>query len=336
MQRLGLAHHAKRIFAALSTAPDHDLVADSWRRCLTQYDLDPEHSQPPAVLSSAEVREARGRVGRIARVSDPELDRLYDLVAPLGYAVLMTDAGGLVIASRFTRVDESAWRYWRLRTGAIWNEALEGTNGVGTCLADQHPITVHRDQHFRSRYLGLSCTAAPLFDATGRLAGALAISSYHPEPRGRILPLALAATRNVARRIEDQCFRDAYANSLIVSLPEAEVGMSVPLVALNAERQLIGATRAARDRLAIDDSALLAGVELASALEDIVATPGALKQATRGVLADALTLTQGNVSAAARALGISRATMHRKMKSLGLASHEAKRRQLPGGREEPG
>jgi len=167
MPRRGLADHVERVYAALSTAPDHDLVADSWRRCVTQYDLDPEHSQPPAVLSSAEVREARGRAGRIARVSDPELDRLYELVASLGYAVLMTDAGGLVIASRFTQVDESAWRYWRLRTGAVWNEALEGTNGVGTCLADQHPITVHRDQHFRSRYLGLSCTAAPLFDAAG-------------------------------------------------------------------------------------------------------------------------------------------------------------------------
>ena len=322
MPHLPPAHHAERVFAVLGSALDRDPVAESWHHCLVQHHLDPEHNQPAAVLSSAEVRQARARAGRIVRVADPELDRLYDLVASLGYSVLMTDTEGLVIASRVAKADESACRYWGLRTGAVWDEALEGTNGVGTCLADQRPITVHRDQHFRTRHTNLSCTVAPLFDAGGRLAGALDISSYHPDPGGRILPLALAATRNAARRIEEQCFRDAYANSLIASLPEADEGVSVPLIALDANRRVIGATRAARGRLAIDESALLAGIALPNTSEDTVATPGALRQATRGVLADALVLTQGNVSAAARALGISRATMHRKMKSLKLVSHE--------------
>lgn len=315
-------HHAERVLAVLGNAPDRDLVAASWHRCLTQHHLDPEHTQPATVLSSAEVREARARAGRIIRVADPELDRLHALVASLGYSVLMADTDGLVITSRITKVDESACRYWQLRTGAVWNEALEGTNGIGTCLADQFPVTVHRDQHFRTRYANLSCIVAPLFDAAGRLAGALAICSYRPKSRGRILPLALAATRNAARRIEEQCFRDAYASSLIVSLPEADVGISVPLVAVDADRRVTGATRAARDRLAIADSTLVAGIGLPNTSEDVVAMPEALRQATREVLANALALTQGNVSAAARVLGISRATVHRKIKSLGLASHE--------------
>lgn len=331
MASLGPARHAERVLAVLDNALDRDPVSESWHRCLTQHNLDPERSQLPAVLSSAEVREARARAGHIVRVADPELDRLYNLVTSLGYSVLMTDTMGLVIASRVAKVDESACRYWRLRTGAVWDEALEGTNGVGTCLADRHPITVHRDQHFRARYASLSCTVAPLFDASGRLAGALGIASYHPESRGRILPLALAATRNAARRIEEQCFRDAYGNLLIASLPEADMGTSPPLVALDADRRVIGATRAARDRLAIDDSAMLAGIGLLNPSEDVVAGLGALRHATREALADAFALAQGNVSAAARALGISRATMHRKIKSLGLPSHKnQKQRDRPG------
>jgi transcriptional regulator of acetoin/glycerol metabolism len=326
MPSLGPARHAERVFAVLDNRLDRDPVAESWHRCLTQHNLDPERNQLPAVLSSAEVREARARAGRIVRVADPELDRLYDLVTSLGYSVLMTDTMGLVIASRMAKVDESPCHYWRLRTGAVWNEALEGTNGVGTCLADQRPITVHRDQHFRARYASLSCTMAPLFDAAGRLAGALGIASYHPEPRGRILPLALAATRNAAWRIEEQCFRDAYGSSLIASLPEADMGISAPLVALDADRRVIGATRGARDRLAIDDPALLAGIGLPNVSEEVVAGPGALRQAAREALANALALAQGNVSAAARALGISRATMHRKIKSLGLPSPKDQKR----------
>jgi transcriptional regulator of acetoin/glycerol metabolism len=43
-----------------------------------------------------------------------------------------------------------------------------------------------------------------------------------------------------------------------------------------------------------------------------------LERAERGALRRALASSGGNVSAAARALGISRATLHRKMRSLGI------------------
>jgi transcriptional regulator of acetoin/glycerol metabolism len=69
--------------------------------------------------------------------------------------------------------------------------------------------------------------------------------------------------------------------------------------------------------LAIDGSAIATGVSL-RAMSDDVATPDALAEATGAVLAGALAAMQGNVTAAARALGISRATMHRKMRNLGL------------------
>jgi len=173
---------------------------------------------------------------------------------------------------------------------------------------------VHRDQHFRIRHTRLTCTVSSLFDAAGRLAGALYISSFRPDPTGAVLPLVLAATRDAARRIEARCFRETYAKALIISLPEAADGVSVPLLALDADRRVIGATRAARDTLAIDESDIAAGV----ALPDDAAAPGALTEAERAAPVGALTAMQGNVSAAARALGISRATMHRKMRTLGL------------------
>lgn len=318
MSRTGVAHHADQVFAVLGDSADRGVIADSWRRCLTAHQLDPERPSPPIVLCSAEVREARARVGRVVRIADPELDRLHDLVAGLGYSVLMTDAQGVVIARRVADTDASACRHWRLWTGAVWNEAIEGTNGVGTCLAEQRAVTVHRDQHFRTRHMHLTCTVAPLFDAVGRLAGALDISSYCPDPKGRVLPLAQAATRHVVRRIEERCFRDAYANAVIVSLPENEEGVSVPLLAVDADPRVVGATRAARERLAIDDAELAAGVGWLAIAGGGGVTPEALGRAAGAVLADALAAMEGNVSAAARALGISRATMHRKMRSLGV------------------
>jgi transcriptional regulator of acetoin/glycerol metabolism len=56
------------------------------------------------------------------------------------------------------------------------------------------------------------------------------------------------------------------------------------------------------------------------AVDDGVAVD-AFAEAERGVLYRALAETDGNVTAAAERLGISRATLHRKMKKMGLERH---------------
>lgn len=229
----------------------------------------------------------------------------------------MADTQGAIVTRRAAEADSTYCRRWRLWTGTLWDEAVEGTNGVGTCLAEERTITVHRDQHFRTRHTSLTCTVSPVFDAAGRLAAALDISSFRPDPTGAVVPLVQAVTREAARRIEAHCFHERYAGSLIISLPEAGEGASMPLLALDDNRRVVGATRAARDVLAIDEAAISAGVAVRDMAMDAV-RPGAMVEATHSVLAGALATMQGNVSAAAHSLGISRATLHRKIKCFGL------------------
>ena len=92
------------------------------------------------------------------------------------------------------------FRRWGLWNGAVWSEAREGTNGIGTCLAEQRVLTIHRDQHFHTRNIGLSCTVAPLFDPNGRIAGALDVSSCRPGLEG-LTGLVERAVTDAARRI---------------------------------------------------------------------------------------------------------------------------------------
>jgi transcriptional regulator of acetoin/glycerol metabolism len=163
---------------------------------------------------------------------------------------------------------------------------------------------LHREQHFRTRHTRLTCTVSPLFDAAGRLAGVLDISSFRPDPTGAVLPLALAATRDAARRIEARCFRETYAKALIISLPETGEGVSVrrPGHARRRRIQHLQRRRAGRPAHPVG----------------CCRRSGRAGGGERAVLAGALAAMQGNVSAAAKALGISRATMHRKIRTLGL------------------
>ena len=317
-RNLASQHHADRVMAVLRMPAPASGIEVSWRRCLLNHHLDPDRTEPPTVLSGFELRQACSQAGRLLRVADPELDRLHGLVHAVGYSVLMTDPCGAVLARRVLNADEGGARHWRLWTGALWSEAVEGTNGVGTCLAEQQPVTVHRDQHFRRRHTSLTCTVAPLFDAAGQLAGALDVSSFRPDAEGRILPLAMAAVRGAARHIEKACFHESFPNCLILTLPEPEEGHSVPLLALDADRRLVGATKAARELLHLDDDALARSIGLGDLLGDPEPAPCSFVDAERAVLVGALAQNQGNVTAAASFLGISRATLHRKLRKARL------------------
>lgn len=318
MAQAAAARHAERVLAVLREEAEASRIASSWRRCLVKHQLDPDSGAAPALLSGPEVRYARGYMGRLLRAADGELDRLYGLVQGLGYHILMTDLSGIVVERRVPEGDETGCRKWCLWTGAVWREEIEGTNGVGTCLIERRPVTVHREQHFRHRHTPLTCTVAPLFDVTGRMSGALDASSFRPDPSGRVVPLIMAAVRAAAKRIETQAFHGYFGRHLILALPEPAEAVSVPLLALDADRRIVGATQGARQALGLDETQVgplaLDDILFATAPPD----PASFADGERLVVTGALTQTRGNVTAAAKLLGISRATLHRKMRRLGV------------------
>lgn len=74
----------------------------------------------------------------------------------------------------------------------------------------------------------------------------------------------------------------------------------------------------ARAMLQLDDAAIEQGRSLGQLLDGQPIGPESLVHAEREVVAGALAQTQGNVSQAASLLGISRATLHRRLRALGL------------------
>jgi len=306
--------HAERVFSVLrdGAAPALSPIAASWRRCLTQHHLDPENRKPPETLSGQELREVQERMGPLLAAAQDNLDALFQAVGDAGCCVLLTDAEGVPVARRGVEGDDAVFRRWGLWQGAVWSEAREGTNGIGTCLAEQRVLTVHRDQHFHTRNIGLSCTVAPLFAPDGRLAGALDVSSCRPGLEN-LTGMVERIVTDAARRIEARAFRDAFPTARIMLLPETGADRaSAPMLAVDGDDLVIGATRAARLALKLTDDTLRRGLASPDRSVD-------LDEAERAAVRRALTQSSGNVSAAAARLGLSRATLNRKLKRLGLA-----------------
>src|ERR1700753_1847736 len=238
-------------------------VIDSWRLCTSEHHINPDRRTTPHVITESELRTSRERLGKILDLAQEEIDRLYAIVSQENYVVLFCDTEGIAIYHRGNEAMADQFRYWGIWVGGVWSEEIEGTNGIGTCITEQKPIIVHRDQHFRTRHIGLSCLASPIFDPTGKLAAVLDISTMTaPPPLDRSHAMALAATTVAARAIEERVFRDCYSHTWnIAAVPADESGPAL-LPAVDDDRPVGGADGVARGAFALDDKTLMRGLHL--------------------------------------------------------------------------
>lgn len=291
-------------------------MAASWRRSLVHHKLDPAEDRGSLRLTAAELAHRREASGLLLRIAAPVLDRLANAAVEAGCAVFLTDGEGVILDDRMGEADRSTLFAADLAPGAVWSEAEEGTNAIGTCLAEKRPVIVYRGQHFRTRNAQLSCTGAPVFGAEGEVQAVIDVSSARgdiTEAHSRLVSLAVV---EAARRIERELFRAHFTGARILSVEGSDSSGPI-LLAVDRDDLILGATRAARRSFGLTAEDI-AGRRPAGDLLGETAS-GDLDEALRSEMLRALQRARGNVSAAARDLRIGRATFYRKMKQLGLS-----------------
>src|SRR6202521_1848895 len=139
-----------------------EAIDDSWRRCLRDFRVDPKSSSVPHLLTERELRISREPLHSFLVQAQEEIDRLYAIVGPQQYVVLLCNSDGVAIHHRGDESMADVYEDRGIGLGAGLSEQMEGTNGIGTCIPDQRATMVHRDQHFRTRHIDLSCAGAPI------------------------------------------------------------------------------------------------------------------------------------------------------------------------------
>jgi transcriptional regulator of acetoin/glycerol metabolism len=314
----GAARHADRIQSAISSdgAAKSALIA-SWQRSACFHKLDPVQRNPPERLTDSELKKARQEVEALILIARPSLDRLHTAVGGVGCCVLLADRNGVPVERRGAAGDDATFMDWGLWPGAVWSEDSEGTNGIGTCLVEHRALTIHRDQHFYARNALLSCTTAPLYDHEGRVIAALDVSSCRADLIESFINLVSAVVIDAAARIEAECFRLAHPRARFLAVPVPD-RMGKALLAVDEDDLVVGASRVARQVLGLSQACLQKSLPAAEVLTKSNGVTENLAMAERGVLQRALVRAEGNVKAAAEALGMSRATLYRKLRRLDL------------------
>jgi len=263
MASLSASNHVARVLSVANHVADVDAssrIENSWRRCLISHKLDPARQGPPQTLTASEVRHVAEPLEETIRLLTPELDDLARVLRDAGYCVNLADANATMLFSRLPgESDARMFMDWKIYTGSNFAETSEGTNGLGTCLAEQKPILVHRDEHFRAQWHMFSCAVAPLFDQAGRLAGAVNITSCREDLERTAHQLALAVTMEATRRMEGAIFRGHFRNAWIATVP-GDGGSG--LLAYDDDRRIVGACRSARALLGLTDGLIASGIDL--------------------------------------------------------------------------
>ncbi|MBD1203140.1 MAG: sigma-54-dependent Fis family transcriptional regulator [Rhodobacteraceae bacterium] len=196
--------HLREIDQVLSgrAAGRDAFVAQSWRRCVEQYGMDPAKPSPAHIVTEARLREHREQSERLIAIARSGLEALFRQIAGQKYVLLLADAKGVTVDYFGDPKFEEELREAGLYLGSDWSEDLAGTCGVGSCIVSKEAITIHQSDHFDLTHTPLSCTAAPIFDTGGNLTAVLDISLLRsPQPKIS-QSLALNLVKASVRRVE--------------------------------------------------------------------------------------------------------------------------------------
>ncbi|WP_374573405.1 helix-turn-helix domain-containing protein [Phenylobacterium sp.] len=321
-------------------------VLRSWIRC-SEMGLDAAGQPRVSPMTAAELRAACERHETLRRLSRPELDALYAEARETGAIVILTNADGVILdavgdpgfADRAARV--------ALRPGATWSEAGAGTNAIGTALAERRGVAVNGAEHYYAEHGGLTCAAVPIIDPRGAIIGALDMSGAAAVPHAH----ALGLVRMAVEQIEHRLFSQPFDGCVVVrfhSDPNLLGAVREGVLVFKDER-LVGANRrglslVGRGWEALDETrfeeifaapiadlerrggltahsgerfAAVASFPHGGAGRPIAPGPdlGTLEDAELAAMRRALTAAGGNVSLAARRLGVHRSTLYRRLLS---------------------
>lgn len=223
-------------------------VAVSWQRCRDRYRVDPHLAVAPMAVSHSghpiEHDAVFTELGFRCAVLSHE-------VASGGGIVLVTDAGGRVLAEWGDRQTREIAAASGLAPWFSWSEGAVGTNGMGTALATRSAVvTVRQEEHWCQAFHDWTCAGVAVRDpVSGAPIAALNISCWRsdlPRCASTWLGQAASSTQSVLRT-----HARATGSELLAAFEQARSESSDPLVAADTAGKIV---------MAGDRAAVLLGV----------------------------------------------------------------------------
>ena len=222
-------------------------IIESWQRCVHQHGLNPEVMQEALILPQHNLAEHVDAMDGLNAVARHGLQVLARQIRDMGYVVLLADAHGVVVEAFGAENQVRDFRQAGLHTGALWCERANGTSAVAVVAATGQAAIVHRTDHFDATHIGLTCTAAPVFDSQNRLRAVLDVSALAPLPERQSQYGVLHLVQHFATLIETAALIQAHRRHWLVRLGQAAAFLDVTpefIIAVDDAGKIAGANHA--------------------------------------------------------------------------------------------
>lgn len=332
---------------------DSGWIERSWRRCL-DHGQRPQDPVAFDLVPAQHMRRIADANHELVRAARPVLEQLGRAIASTRYFAILTNEDGVVVDAHgpIDRTDPRAALITRV--GVDLSERSVGTTAIGAALAELQPVWLHRGEHFYQQTSCYSCAGAPLFGPDGRCVGMLDLTGIEASERPELRHLVAQSARSIENALT---LARPHRLLLRLNWPGRLLGDDDDgLLCLDPEGWVTGSNGAARQMIAglegvaqgpVHCSELFAqpweplfdlaahseqapvDVSLWSGLRlSCLAQPAGEARAGSGkrvplrdveiaLIRKAVREARGNVMEAARALGISRATVYRKLSQKG-------------------
>ncbi len=211
-QNLRQAHEILLRSGTVPSGKLRPVIARSWERC-RKLGVDPRSGQCPDRVSGDELKARLERYDFLLKAAAPFMESLYGFVRDSGFVVLLADPDTCILKVIGTEnADERAAAYHA--PGAIWKEEYAGNTAIGTALAEGTPLQIHALEHYCKDLLAWTCSAAPIRDPDGRVAGVLDMSGstdlVHCHTLGMVVAAVTAIENQMAMNRAARELKTAY------------------------------------------------------------------------------------------------------------------------------
>jgi transcriptional regulator of acetoin/glycerol metabolism len=220
------------------------LIAESWTRCLTDYNLRPDCVPRAAVLTQSELAHLTEPYEELLAVAGPEVERLFLRLVDSEYLVSLASPQGVMVLFRCPTQTLGDMYSLGVLPGSVWLEETQGTNGVGTCLRAGRAVVIDGDQHYGVGTQSLTCVTAPVFGACGAIDSVINLTTArHGDFRTNRVVHDIV--QRSARRIESGHFRRVFRQNMVLRLStnvEAIDGADEGQIAFDDQGRILAAT----------------------------------------------------------------------------------------------
>ena len=224
-----------------------DFIERSWKRSAA-FGVAHDRIREIGRVDETDLRIVVSQFGSLIDLATPVMQHLHHQLTGTGSVVLLCSGTGFILHSMGDPDFLPKTQHIALKPGVSWAEQDKGTNAIGTAIVERRPIVVYAGHHYIRTNHFLACSATPVLDPFGDVAGVLDITCdyrYHQRH-------TLALVQMSVRVIERQMFQHRFNADVVFNVHPEHSYLGSPFdvqVAFSPDGKFLAATPATCSQL---------------------------------------------------------------------------------------